>query len=338
MTAGEGPDNGWAVHDCGYAPLLTGGKLVKKHDPAWQLPEVGADTRNPETLQRFVGNRAHHDLHHRQPGYGLGYHHSRDARGEVSGYPDCHMWAPRPGAHMWRELKRMGKAPRPEQAATLTGLAATGADVGVWWPCCWYSGRIDRELAELAGQPRIGQHWAPGLPPQPGDTGYVPWSPNQSPAAAPVPRQRREQNRGLADRVAPRSPATPRPPAALPGADLPAGFGEHGVAGYVVPLPADPGALAAAGELDRWLRDHGFPPAVAPYPVRIAVATAGGGVAVQCRAGGPHTPRVWRWAPHRRHLDSAVSIALGADVICGPAGFTLDLLGDAVPLRDVPAT
>lgn len=327
MTAGEGPGNGWAVHDCGYVPLLTGGRLVKRHDPAWQLPEVG-NGRDAETLQRFVDARAAHDLLHKQPGYGLGYHHSRDPRGEVAGYPDVHVWAPR--GQMFRELKRMGERPRPDQVATLTALHAAGADVGVWWPCCWYAGRIDRELAALAGKTPIGQHWAPGLPPQPGQPGYVPWKPDQ-----PPPRPRRP--RGRADQVAPRTAAGRRPPAEMPGAAMPAGFaGEHAV-GYVVPMPASERAAAAVVDLERWLRGYGFPPVAVPYPVRLVVTHAG--VAVQCRTGGPGAPRVWRHAPLRHGEAPPVLAAdrLNADVIRGRGEFVLDLIGDAAPSRNLTA-
>lgn len=342
MTAGEGPDNDWAVHDCGYAPLLTGGRLVKKHDPAWQLPEVG-NGRTNEALQRFVTHRAFHDLAHKQPGYGLGYHHSIHPRGELPGYPDCHMWAPRPGGQMFRELKGMGEKPRPEQVAVLTALAATGADVGVWWPCCWYSGRVDRELAALADARPIGQHWAPGLPPQPGQPGYVPWKPDQAAPTRPPATRRpggagpgRRRDRGRADNLAPRTPGAPRPPAELPGADLPDGFPAAGAVGYVVPMPRRVESGGAAGDLDRWLRDHGFPPVAVPFPVRLVVA--GDGVAVQCRPGGYGTAAAWRWAPLRRPLGDDLVDALDADVVLGPGRFALELIGDARPSRDVPAT
>lgn len=328
MTVGESPDNDWAVHDCGYVPLLTGGRLVQKHDPAWQLPEIG-NGRTHEALQRFVTHRAFHDRAHKQPGYGLGYHHSIHPRGELPGYPDVHAWAPKPGGQMFRELKGMGEKPRPEQAAVLTALAATGADVGVWWSCCWYSGRVDRELAALADAKPIGHHWAPGLPPQPGQTGYVPYRPNQSPAAA-VPAQRgSSRNRGRADKVAPRTPAAARPPVELPGVELPAGFGADGV-GYVVPLPGSAAACEAGPALDLWLREHGFPPALVPFPARLVVA--GDGVAVQCRTGGPGAPRIWRYAPLRRHLDATLVDALSAHRVSARAA--LALIGDA-PSRDL---
>ncbi|WP_431935837.1 hypothetical protein [Micromonospora sp. RP3T] len=332
MTAGEGPDNNWAVHDCGYAPLLTGGRLVKKYDPAWQLKENGP-SRSPESLQRFVTYRAFHDRAHKQPGYGLGYHHSIHPRGELPGYPDCHMWAPKPGGQMFRELKGMGDFPRVEQVAVLSALAATGADVGVWWSCCWYAGRIDRELAALAGADPIGQHWAPGLPPQPGQAGYAPppvGGLNESPAAVVVPRQR-SRNRGHADRLAPRTAAADMPPPELPGGEVPAGFAALGGVGYLVPMPD--GVLSAG--LDRWLREQGFPPVVVPWPLRVVVG--GGGVVVQCRPGGHGRPRMWRWAPGRRDFPEALALAVGADVIHAPAGHLLELLADAVPSRDLAA-
>lgn len=317
----ESPDNGWSFtahnYGCGYVPLLTRGRLVQRYDPAWQLPELG-NGRTADALQRHVTARAKNNLLHRQPGYGLGYHHSVEPRGEVAGYPDVHCWAPRPGAHLFRELKGMGHDPRPDQAATLTDLAATGADVGVWWPCCWYSGRVDRELAAFAGAAHlIGGHWAPGLPPQPGQPGHVPWTP---PAAAAAPASsastRSSRTRARADHLAPRTAAAPAAAVELPGADLPAGFGQRGPA-YVIPMPANARASDAGVRLDEWLRAHGFPTTAVPYPVRIIDGPAG--VAVQCRVGGPSSPRVWRWAPKLSTLPSALVSALDADVVYGPA-------------------
>lgn len=341
----EGPDNGWtfAAHTddgfaCGYVPLLTRGRLVQKHDPAWQLPEVG-NGRTADALQRHVTARAKNGLLHRQPGYGLGYHHSVEPRGEVAGYPDVHCWAPRPGAHLFRELKGMGHDPRPDQVATLTALHATGADVGVWWPCCWYSGRVDRELAALAGAAHLlGGHWAPGLPPQPGQTGYVPWTPEQPtpPAAAASPASsastRSSRSRRRAEQLAPTTPATPRPPVELPGADLPPGLTAW--ASITVPMPGgDARTSAAAVDLDVWLRDHGFPHTAVPYPIRIVATATPAGVAVQCRPGGPASPRVWRWAPLVRALPDDLEDALGATVTTGEAAAALLTDPDPAPGR-----
>jgi hypothetical protein len=321
----------FAAHNygCGYAPKLTAGRLVQKHDPAWQLPENG-NSRAAVSLQRFVDARAAHPLLHKAPGYGLGYHHSREPRGEVAGYPDVHAWAPRPGAAMFRELKGMGVDPRPEQVATLDGLAATGADVGVWWPCCWYAGRIDTELAALAAAAHlIGGCWAPGLPPQPGQPGYIAWNPEQTPTPATARRRSRK-----ADLLAPATPATARPAAELPGADLPPMIESYVLAGYAVPMPGNARASAASIDLDAWLRDRGFPPTAVPYPVRI-VTTVASGVAVQCRVGGPTAPRVWRWAPQCRDLPTGLAVTLGAAIVYG--NDAIAMLTDTDQAADRPA-
>jgi len=335
VTGAEGPDNGWSftahAYGCGYSPKLTAGRLVQKHDPAWQLPENG-NSRCAVSLQRFVTARAAHPLLHKTPGYGLGYHHSIEPRGEIAGYPDVHAWAPRPGAMLFRELKGMGVDPRPEQAATLTDLAAAGANVGVWWPCCWYAGRVDRELAALAAATTlIGGQWAAGLPPQPGQPGYTPWTPDQ-------PTPVRTSRRAVADRLAPATPAPDRPATEMPGADLPPAFTAYVLAGYTVPMPASAAASAASITLDEWLRDRGFPPSAVPYPVRI-ITTVTSGVAVQCRVGGPAAPRVWRSAPQGRDqprdLPADLTIALGAAVIYGDDAVAM--LDDTDPTRDTPA-
>jgi hypothetical protein len=335
MSTPEGPDNGWsfAAHTasgfaCGYVPLLTRSRLVQKHDPAWQLPELG-DGRIADALQRHVTARAAHDLHHRQPGYGLGYHHSVEPRGEIAGFPDVTCWAPRPAALLFRELKGMGEDPRPTQVATLTGLAATGADVGVWWSCCWYSGRVDRELAALAGVSYlIGQHWAPGLPPQPGQPGHVPWTPEPpaAPASSSASTRTSPRARRRAEQLAPTTPRPPRPPVELPGAELPPQFAE-GCPAYVVPMPGTAQATDAGVQLDEWLRAHGFPPTVVPYPVRVIDGPAG--VAVQCRVAGPAGPRVWRWAPKLSAVPSRLLDALAAETLYGPA--VAELLTDTDP-------
>ncbi|MEU7590599.1 hypothetical protein AB0A95_30455, partial [Micromonospora sp. NPDC049230] len=166
---------------------------------------------------------------------------------------------------------------------------------------------------------------------------YVPWTADQpAPAPGRVPAQRRppgrpgRRDRDRADQVAPRTLATLRPPVELPGAELPAGFAGDGV-GYVVPLPATDAQGAAAGELDRWLREHGFPIGMVPFPVRLVVN--GTGVAVQCRTGGPGTPRVWRYAGRLRYLDDRLVDSLCADVIVGSA--VRELIGEAAPSRDL---
>ena len=52
---------------------------------------------------------------------------------------------------MYRELKRQKENPTKAQREWIAALEAAGADVDVWRPADWYSQRIARELAALAG-------------------------------------------------------------------------------------------------------------------------------------------------------------------------------------------
>lgn len=268
MSAGEGPDNGWAAHDCGYAPLLTAGRLVKANDPAWQMREKR--NRDYGCLTELVRMRAAlRPDHKRYPGYELGFFHSHKSLREYPGYPDFHIWGDL--GDLIREAKVMGEAPKPAQVATLTRMRRAGRDVGVWWPCCWYSGRIDRELAAIAGRSPIGQHTAPGLPPQPGQPGYQPWT--------PPPRDGRPA----------RQPGGRRAPASRPPED-PAGDDVSDLAGnavgYVVPM-------GVTSIVDVWLCDNDVRPVLTPYPIRLIITIAGE-FAVQVRPG---RHRIWRRRP-----------------------------------------
>jgi hypothetical protein len=124
----EGPENAWAVHDCGYAPALTNGRLIKKYDPAHLMAEKR--NRDYYCLTERVRFRAHSGPEHKRwPGYELGFFHSNLSRREYPGYPDCDIWGD--VGSLTRELKRMGEVPRPEQVATLTRMRKAGRDVGV---------------------------------------------------------------------------------------------------------------------------------------------------------------------------------------------------------------
>ncbi len=86
---------------------------------------------------------------------GLLRQHNSDSRRAHRGWPD---WVigrrdrpGTPGTVIVRELKREGEDPTPEQQDWLDALAAAGLDAGVWRPRDLYSGRIQRELAALAG-------------------------------------------------------------------------------------------------------------------------------------------------------------------------------------------
>lgn len=59
-----------------------------------------------------------------------------------------------PGGILYRELKAEGKYPRPEQKAWIGWLTEAGADVSVWKPRDWHSGRILAEL-EAIRRPRV---------------------------------------------------------------------------------------------------------------------------------------------------------------------------------------
>lgn len=63
-----------------------------------------------------------------------------------AGFPDLVLVHPREHRIMYRELKRQGQSPTPEQREWLAALEAAGADVGVWRPADLLSGRIVSEL------------------------------------------------------------------------------------------------------------------------------------------------------------------------------------------------
>lgn len=77
-----------------------------------------------------------------------GYHTWISVRSS-QGFPDWVFCGP--GGVLYRELKRQGKNPSPAQQGWLDALIAAGADAAVWRPCDYFSGRIARELAVLAG-------------------------------------------------------------------------------------------------------------------------------------------------------------------------------------------
>ena len=80
--------------------------------------------------------------------YGLTWYHTYNSKKSPSGFPDL-VIAGR--TVMYRELKRQKENPTKAQREWIAALEAAGADVGVWRPEDWYSGRINRELAALAG-------------------------------------------------------------------------------------------------------------------------------------------------------------------------------------------
>lgn len=79
---------------------------------------------------------------------GLMHFHVRDSRGMISGLPDDIIIGRR--GLIWRERK--GPHEELTRAQKLTGyrLRALGHDWAVWRPADLASGRIDRELEEIA--------------------------------------------------------------------------------------------------------------------------------------------------------------------------------------------
>jgi len=75
--------------------------------------------------------------------------HVRDSRGMCPGFPDDLLIGSR--GVLWRENKRQRGRVTPDQAAVGEALTVLGQDFAVWRPEDWFSGRIARELAALAG-------------------------------------------------------------------------------------------------------------------------------------------------------------------------------------------
>ena len=81
-------------------------------------------------------------------------YHTGFSRSSHHGYPDWTFAGP--GGVAWRELKRAGQEPRPDQAEWLAALTRAGMDAGCWYPADLLDGTIARELAALAGMRGAG--------------------------------------------------------------------------------------------------------------------------------------------------------------------------------------
>lgn len=73
-------------------------------------------------------------------------YHTFDSRRSTPGFLDLVMVHPRQRRILWRELKSETGTTTPEQKAWISALSLVGADVDVWRPRDWVSGRIEREL------------------------------------------------------------------------------------------------------------------------------------------------------------------------------------------------
>jgi hypothetical protein len=71
-------------------------------------------------------------------------------QGDGKGYPDLTLAGP--GGVLFRELKSAKGACSAEQSVWLSTLMGAGADAEVWRPADLKSGRIKRELQEIAGR------------------------------------------------------------------------------------------------------------------------------------------------------------------------------------------
>lgn len=148
----------WMNCNCGYQPPTSGGKKVPQRlDPAWTLwVEQSSPTPGKKSLHKEVKSLVT-EVYVVNKVPLIGYHHNVVPLGTHGGYPDLTLWGNgRPGI-MWREEKAMRGAWEPGQREHLFSLHQKGFDVGVWKPCCLLSGRIDLELAQLAGVPPKGR-------------------------------------------------------------------------------------------------------------------------------------------------------------------------------------
>lgn len=103
-------------------------------------------TRSVVELVATVGARI---AHFRPAWTSKGYRTAVQGNGG-KGFPDAVIWGP--GGVLFRELKRDGEYPSPEQRLRLAELEQAGADVGVWRPRDWHEGRIRDEVLAVAGR------------------------------------------------------------------------------------------------------------------------------------------------------------------------------------------
>lgn len=78
---------------------------------------------------------------------GLRLYHTHDSRRSYSGFPDLVIVGR--GGLLFRELKKDGEHPSPEQRTWLDALTTAGADAGVWRPADLYGDRVRIELDRL---------------------------------------------------------------------------------------------------------------------------------------------------------------------------------------------
>lgn len=136
----------YELHDCGYVPKTRpDGKPLPKSgpnaEPAWRWREERG-TSGQSCLRATVKDLA-------LKVYKIGYRHSKIELHNEGGFPDDMYWGP--GGLIFRELKAMRPDWKRGQKQHLLSLHENGQNVSVWFPCCLLSGRIDNEMAEVAG-------------------------------------------------------------------------------------------------------------------------------------------------------------------------------------------
>lgn len=141
----------WDTCGCGYQRAVENGKpMPQTREPAWQWTEEPSRGGKAD-LKTAVKNLA-------VAVYGLGYFRSGIELLDYGGFPDNLFWGPKPPNLLVRELKAMRHTWQPGQKQHLLSMRERGLDTGVWKPCCLLSGRIDDELAALAGKTPSGAY------------------------------------------------------------------------------------------------------------------------------------------------------------------------------------
>lgn len=156
----------WEYHECGYVPRLgRNGKPRPKSglnaEPAWQWTEEKGTGGKPSMRAaiELLASKV----------YKLGHRHNRVELHQEGGFPDDIFWGPCGPKLIIRELKAMRPDWKRGQKQHLLSLQEADQDVDVWFPCCVLSGRVDEELAALAGVKPKGtyarrEHGAPNRP------------------------------------------------------------------------------------------------------------------------------------------------------------------------------
>jgi hypothetical protein len=156
-VASRHPDGPCRVRACGCPQLRPGHPLLF-------MPEDGPGGLD-DHIQKLIGTAAKPTVLTPH----LWSYHTWLSEHSASGHPDrlylrIADGTSRPGAAMWRELKRWGEYPTGTQMACLTRLRAAGCDADWWTPDDYLSGRIARELAVCAGLTAAGPGMFPARP------------------------------------------------------------------------------------------------------------------------------------------------------------------------------